>query len=101
MLLIAQLTIRRSELETFRAYEHAAARVMARYGGSIEHVFVVDEGDAEELREIHVVRFPDEAALEAYRNDPELEARGEERERAVLETEIWPAKDGPRYGSRS
>src|SRR5678809_440734 len=68
MLLIAVITVRRDELATFHAYERAAARVMAHHGGRIEHAYVLAGAD---YRELHVVRFPDEDAFDAYRRDPE------------------------------
>lgn len=120
MLIVARLTVRRDELELFRWYEHAAARVMARYGGAIEHAYVIDDKrpepdfddaatldrdaattldlEIDTIHEIHVVRFPNAAAFDAYKADPEITALAGARDRAVLATEIWPASDGPRYG---
>lgn len=88
--LIAVLTVRRAELARFRAFEHVAARIMAKHGGELEHAYEL-AGDGDTLRELHVVRFPDDASFEAYRQDPELAARLGERAQAVISTEIWPA----------
>ena len=44
------------------------------------------------------MRFPDEAALRAYRADPELAALAALRESAIAATEIWTGTDGPVYG---
>jgi uncharacterized protein (DUF1330 family) len=96
VLLIVLITIRRDELAIFRNYEHAAAGVMARHGGRIERAYVLED-DGAYVRELHVVRFPDDTAFEAYRRDPALTARSADRTRAVISTEIWPAQDGPRY----
>ncbi len=96
--LIAVLTVHRTELERFRSFERAAARIMANHGGEIEHAYEL-VGDGDRVRELHVVRFPDDATLDAYRADPALTALASERARAVISTEIWPAEPLPRYGS--
>jgi hypothetical protein len=98
MLIVAVMTVRRAALDEFRRFEHIAARVMARYCGAIERTIELD-GDASTVRELHVVRFPDEAAFEAYRADPELTAHRLLRDASVIDTEVWRGKDGPRYGT--
>ena len=98
MLLVAILTVRRARLDDFRRFETAAAQIMARHGGRIERAVVLDApptpGEPDALRELHLVRFPDDDALAAYRSDPDLAAL---REATVISTEIWPATDGPTY----
>ena len=94
MLLVAILTIERTQLAAFRAYEMTAARIMARHGGKIERAVVLE---GEPLRELHLVRFPDDDAFARYRADAELQALRAERDRCVLATEILPAHDGPQY----
>ena len=96
MLLVVELTVHAAELATFRAFEHAAARIMATYGGAIERALVLDDGDP--VRELHIVRFPDDAAFEAYRRDPALADLAGLRARAVIATTIRRATEGPRYG---
>ena len=98
MIVVALLTVRRDTLEQFRAFERGAAQVMARHGGAIERALVLDAGDAETLRELHVVRFPDEAARAAYAADPDLARLRPLRDASVVSTEIWPATEGPTYG---
>jgi len=101
VLLVAILTVRRARLDDFRRFETAAAQIMARHGGRIERAVVLDApptpGEPDALRELHLVRFPDDAALAAYRSDPDLAALAALREAAVISTEIWPATDGPTY----
>ncbi len=92
MQLVALLTIR--DLDAFRRFEHAVAAIMARHGGAIERALVLE---GEPLRELHLVRFPDAAALVAYRADPELEQLRALREAGCAATEIWSASEGPRY----
>ena len=95
--LVATMTVRRAELEAFRAFERIAARVMARHGGAIERTVVAPGTDDATLREVHVVTFPDDAALAAYRADPELGAARALRERSVVSTELLAGEDGPTY----
>lgn len=98
--LIVTLTVARTELDGFRRYEHAAAAILRKYGGAIERVI---EGRAEphasELTEVHLVSFPNEAAFDAYRGDPELGALSALRERSILRTQILFGADRPPYGS--
>lgn len=71
---------------------------MRRHGGELELAYEL-AGAQDTYRELHVVRFPDDAALAAYRADPELVARSAERDRAVISTEVWSAEQLPPYGS--
>ena len=48
--LIAVLVVHRAELARFRDYERAAARIMAKHGGAIEHAYEL-AGNGETLRE--------------------------------------------------
>ena len=101
LVVVAVLTVRRARAEDFERFETAAAKVMARHGGAIERTVAIDASpgdDAETFRELHLVRFPDEAALRAYRADPELAALAPLRAAAIAATETWPATDGPAYG---
>lgn len=99
LVIVATLTVRVLALAEFREFERQAARVMARYGGVIERtVFAAVEGSPDLAREIHVVTFPNQAAFERYRSDPELAAFAPARERAVVETEVVQGVDGPDYG---
>ena len=99
LVIVATLTVRVAALAEFRAFERHAARVMARYGGAIERtVFATVDGAPDLAREIHVVTFPNAAAFERYRSDPELSARASDRDRAIVKTEIVTGVDGPDYG---
>lgn len=96
MLLVAILTVARAQLDAFRAYEHAAAKIMARHGGAIERALVVDDG-GDTLRELHVVRFASAEGFARYQQDPEHAALAEDRARCVLHTEVLRASEGPAY----
>jgi uncharacterized protein (DUF1330 family) len=98
MTLVVILTVRRGQLEIFRAFEAQAAAIMARYGGAIERTVVIPPGTGSDLlREVHIVTFPDAAAFVSYREDPDLHRAAPMREVSVEETEILVGEDGPDY----
>jgi hypothetical protein len=98
MLLLVKIAVRREALDTFHAFERAAARVMAKYGGAIERVILLSAGDLPDVhREVHVVSFPDRAAFDAYRADPALTALAPLRAQAVLDTKVEEGEEGPSY----
>ncbi len=96
--LVAVITVRRAELAAFHAFEAAAVRVMARHAGALARVVRIDDGAGETFREIHLVTFPDAAALAAYRADPALVPLAAQRARAIVATEVHEGVDGPIYG---
>jgi uncharacterized protein (DUF1330 family) len=98
MILIATLTVRPGALDAFRDYERKAAAIMERHGGRIERAVTLrpDPGDGA-LREVHLVRFPDVAALEAYRDDADFKALAALRESCIGATAIWYGEPGPEY----
>lgn len=51
----------------FTAYEDAVLPMLTRHGGVLERRLRTADGEVE----IHVVSFPDAAALASYRSDPE------------------------------
>ena len=100
MTLVAILTVRKSAMETFRTFETRAAAVMAAHGGRIERTVVVNGDGASDLfKEVHVVTFPSEAALAAYRGDERLRELARLRAEAIVHTELLVGEDGPRYGA--
>jgi uncharacterized protein (DUF1330 family) len=99
MTLVVIITVRREAIEDFRAFERHAARVMAGHGGRIERSVVIEaEGASPLVREVHVVTFPDAAALAAYRGDPRRAEAVHLRDASVVSTEILVGEDGPDYG---
>ena len=91
---VAILTI--ADRDAFRAYEARAATIMTRHGGAIERAIaippVADDADAP-WREVHVLRFPDDAAFAAYRADPGLRALAALRAAAITGTEVLAGHD--------
>lgn len=52
------------------------------------------------MKEVHIVTFPSEQALSAYRRDTELQQVAQLREASVVKTEILKGEDGPDYLSQ-
>ena len=87
--LIASLWVRDGRTDAFHAYEFKAAALMQRYDGFIERVESGASGPATgEPFEIHHIRFPSQASLDAYRNDPDLQALAGEREACIARTTV-------------
>lgn len=102
MTLVVILTIRAGALESFRRFERAAARVMAKHGGEIERAIYIPPGDDEELcQEVHIVTFPDDRAFAAYRADGGLKDLMYLREESVVATELLVGEEGPGYHTPS
>lgn len=99
MTLVVLLTVRPDAVDAFRAFEHAAARIMAAYGGAIERAVAVPPTESgAPFREVHIVTFPSAAALAVYRADPALRTLAPQRESCVLHTEVLYGEEGPEYG---
>jgi hypothetical protein len=98
MTLVVILTIRPGALESFRAFEGRAARILERHGSAIERVVAIPpQAPGEPPKEVHLVRFPTSAAFAAYRADPEWAALAPLREASILATEILAGEDAPLY----
>ncbi len=54
----------------FQAFEDAVLPLLARHGGRLERRLRTDDARTE----VHVVSFPDDAGLRAYRADPDRPA---------------------------
>lgn len=98
MLMVVTLTVRRDALDSFRTFEHEAARIMQKHGGALERAVVLRTKPEEPHKEVHVVSFPSADAYEAYRVSPELAAFMHLREVSVTKTEIAMGDPGPVYG---
>ena len=99
MLLMITVAVLRSELESFRTYEHEAARIMKKHGGALERSLVLRTKPEEPHKEVHLVSFPSEDAYHSSRANPELAAFQALREVSVLRTELVRADPGPDYGA--
>ena len=102
MILVVTLTVRKAAFDQFREFEQQAARVMAKHGGAIERtVFVAAKPGEDFFQEVHLVTFPNQAALTAYQQDAEIKTFVYLREAAVIKTEILVGEAGPNYGGTS
>ena len=92
--LVVLLFVHPGHEEEFERYEANAARIMKRYGGSIERRVRFPRGGGDDQPdELHLVDFPSDEAFERYRGDPELVALAEARARAVRRTIVWRARE--------
>ena len=97
---VVSLWIRPGATAEFEAYERKAARIMRKYGGSIEKVIRIgQEGWSENPFEIHVVSFPDQEKFAAYRADQELASIAPDREAVILKTTVIIGIGGPAYAT--
>ncbi len=95
--LVVALWLKDDNVAAFESFEEQAAAVMARHDGRIESV-VRCSGNSGEPFEVHIVTFPDAAALRAYREDALMAALRPLRERAIARTEIWLGEERAPYG---
>ena len=97
---VVSLWIHPGSIVEFEAYERKAARIMQKYGGSIEKVIRIgQEGWSENPFEIHVVCFPDQEKFTAYRADQEVLSMASEREAVILKTIVVTGIRGPSYAT--
>jgi antibiotic biosynthesis monooxygenase (ABM) superfamily enzyme len=98
---VVSLWVRPGQEAAFEAFERAAARVMARYGGRIDHAVRLEaseEATADDAPfEVHIVSFPDKAAFEAYINDPQVLALRAERDRIISRTVFAAGREAGPY----
>jgi len=97
MTLVAILTVRAAKLEDFRTYEYGAAKIMADYGGVIQRTVITPVDEDGNLKEIHIVTFPNAEAFHAYRGDNRLARIAFLCRNSVITTEILIGEDGPDY----
>lgn len=71
-------------------FEARAVALMRAHGATLYVAFRPEETRAG-VDEVHVLRFPDRAAFEAYRADPGLAALADLRERAIADTTVLSA----------
>jgi uncharacterized protein (DUF1330 family) len=97
---VVSLWIRPGATAEFEAYERKAARIMRKYGGTIEQVVRTgQEGSSENPFEIHVVSFPDQEKFTAYRADQEVLSMASEREAVIVQTIVVTGVRGPAYAT--
>lgn len=97
--LVVSLWLRDGAVAEFEAFERRVATILARHGGRIERAIRATSplANASEPFEVHVVSFPDDASLAAYRADPELQALAEQRASIIARTVIVEGVDVQGY----
>jgi hypothetical protein len=76
------------------AYEDRVLGFFADHGGRLLSRVTGDGADGHPI-EVHVYRFPDQAAVDAYVADSRRLALSAERERVVARTELFPVRPAP------
>ena len=64
--LCAILRVPAAGLDAFRTYEAAVLPLLREHGGELQRQLRTADG----LTEVHIIRFPSTARLDAYRADP-------------------------------
>ncbi|MFG3338577.1 hypothetical protein [Glycomyces sp. NPDC048151] len=80
--------------EALHAYEDKVTALVPEHGGELVSRAVGDGADGAP-HEVHVYRFPGQAALDAYMADPRRLALAEERDAAVASTVLFPVAIRP------
>lgn len=84
----------------FERFETAVAKIMRRHGGTLERRIAMEPGsDTTHPHEVHVVTFPERAALDRYRADPEFKELAALRTEAIRETIFWFGSDLTPFGA--
>jgi uncharacterized protein (DUF1330 family) len=73
------------------AYEENVTALVPEHGGELLSRVIGDGADGNP-HEVHVYRFPDQAAIDAYMADPRRLALAEERDRTVASTVLFPVR---------
>ncbi len=84
------LWARGGEAEALHAYEDRVLRLISEHGGEVVHRAIADAPGQPD--EVQLIRFPDQASLDAYMNDERRTALSAEREAAVARTEVFPVR---------
>lgn len=96
--LVVVLHVNAGREAEFERFETAAASIMRRHGGSIERRIAVEPGgNGAQPAEVHLVTFPDRAAFDRYRADPDLAPLAALRADAIRETIVWSGVDRPPF----
>ncbi len=90
LIVIAHLKVRAGKRQQFEAFERQALALIERHGGKLLQAMrpVGAVPPAELPDEVHVLRFPGEEALAAYRADPGLAALAGLRAEAIESTQL-------------
>jgi len=98
---VASFWIENGSLAAFEAYERKAAKIMKRYGGSIERVVRLSTNGErpDQPFEVHLVRFPSHEMFAGYCSDSELKALSSERNAAIAKSAIVVGHENLTYAT--
>lgn len=98
--LVVAIKINAGRQAEYERFENTVAKIIARHGGAVERRIAVEPGsDASRPHEMHIVTFPDRAAFERYRADPEVATLAAQRAEAIRETTYWMGVDLVPFGA--
>ena len=82
-------------IPALRSFEQEALALIRHYGGELLAAFKpANPGNSAEIPdEIHLLRFPSQAAFDAYRHSPESAALAERRKVAIRKTVIYLSEE--------
>ena len=88
MLLCVLLWARSGRADALGLYEDRVLGLVAEHGGQVlQRVQVTDDAD-DAPTEVQLLRFPSEAALASYTDDPRRTAMAEDRDAAIAKTDV-------------
>jgi len=73
------------------AYEDKVTALVPEHGGELVSRVIGDGADGNP-HEVHVYRFPNQAAIDSYMVDPRRVAMADERDRTVSTTTLFPVR---------
>ncbi|MBI1361374.1 MAG: hypothetical protein GC155_13940 [Alphaproteobacteria bacterium] len=97
---VVTLWVHPGQEAAFEAFEREAARLMAGYGGRIDHAVRLNpssQGEEAGAYELHVVSFPDRKAFDAYGADSAVVALRKGRDRIIARTETLEDRETDPY----
>jgi hypothetical protein len=86
--LVVQLWAAGGDVAALAAFERRVVPLLARHGGAITCAVRCAPGGGDDPHEVHVVTFPDRAAYDAYRRDPDTAALAGERARVIARSVV-------------
>lgn len=87
--IVVLLYVGEGGVTALRKHEAEMAPIIYRHGGQIisaSHPSAPQPGDPDE---IHILHFPDMAAFDDFRNDPDYLAKAEERHQAIRDARLY------------
>ena len=84
--------------EDLGRFESQAMPILREHGGEVVSAFVPRRlGQDDGPDEVHVLRFPNEAAFGAYGADPRLAGLSSLREQVIMRTEVYVSGKSREY----